>query len=140
MQDSCNCHHLDTCSDVKQSASLFWFSGNRSKLSWLQAVGCCRLPSWGMLSLPSMHLVCRLEMQRPCRYLVEAPPNICTPTHLAYAAAKIAEGAPDVMQLEVLEESDCEKLDMGCYLAVAACSAEPPKFIQLTYKPKGTLA
>lgn len=72
-----------------------------------------------------------------CRYLVEAPPNICTPTHLANAAAKIAEGAADVMKLEVLEKEDCEKLNMGCYLAVAACSAEPPKFIHLTYKPKG---
>ena len=43
------------------------------------------------------------------------------------------------MQLEVLEKEDCEKLNMGCYLAVAACSAEPPKFIHLTYKPKGRL-
>lgn len=71
------------------------------------------------------------------RYLVEAPPNICTPTHLANAAAKIAEGASDVMQLQILEKEDCEKLNMGCYLAVAACSAEPLKFIHLTYKPKG---
>ena len=71
------------------------------------------------------------------RYLVEAPPNICTPTHLANAAAKIAEGASDVMKLEILEKADCEKLNMGCYLAVAACSEEPPKFIHLTYKPKG---
>ena len=64
-----------------------------------------------------------------CRYLVEAPPNICTPTHIANAAAKIAEGAPDVMKLEVLEKEDCEKLKMGCFLAVAACSEEPLKFI-----------
>lgn len=68
---------------------------------------------------------------------MEAPPNICTPTHLANAAAKIAEGASDVMTLEVLEKEDCEKLQMGCYLAVAACSEEPLKFIHLTYKPKG---
>lgn len=42
-----------------------------------------------------------------------------------------------MMQLQILEKEDCEKLNMGCYLAVAACSAEPPKFIHLTYKPKG---
>lgn len=42
------------------------------------------------------------------------------------------------MQLEVLEKEDCEKLKMGCYLAVAACSTEPLKFIHLTYKPKGS--
>ena len=74
-----------------------------------------------------------------CRYLVEAPPNVCTPTHLAQAAARIAESASDVMALEVLEKEECEKLGMGLYLAVAACSAEPPKFIHLTYKPKGVL-
>ena len=41
------------------------------------------------------------------------------------------------MTLKVLEKEDCEKLGMGCYLGVAEASAEPPKFIHLTYKPKG---
>ena len=72
-----------------------------------------------------------------CRYLVEAPPNICTPSHLAQAAAIIADSAKEVMELEVLDKEECEKLKMGCYLAVAACSQEPLKFIPLTYKPKG---
>ncbi|PSC76746.1 aminopeptidase family isoform B [Micractinium conductrix] len=71
------------------------------------------------------------------RYLVEAPPNVCTPTHLAHAAAEIAASAPEVMQLEVLEKADCEKLGMGLYLGVAEASAEPPKFVHLTYTPKG---
>lgn len=30
-----------------------------------------------------------------------------------------------------------QKLNMGSYLGVAACSEEPPKFIHLTYKPQG---
>lgn len=72
-----------------------------------------------------------------CRYLVEAPPNVCTPSHLAQAAATIAESAKGVMELEVLNKEECEKMKMGCYLAVAACSTEPLKFIHLTYKPKG---
>ncbi|KAL4431101.1 hypothetical protein ABPG75_006357 [Micractinium tetrahymenae] len=71
------------------------------------------------------------------RYLVEAPPNVCTPTHLAEAAAKIAADASDVMKLEVLEKAECEKLGMGLYLGVAEASQEPPKFIHLTYTPKG---
>ncbi|KAL4421979.1 hypothetical protein ABPG77_011002 [Micractinium sp. CCAP 211/92] len=71
------------------------------------------------------------------RYLVEAPPNVCTPTHLAEAAAKIAADASDVMKLEVLEKADCEKLGMGLFLGVAEASQEPPKFIHLTYTPKG---
>ncbi len=68
---------------------------------------------------------------------MEAPPNICTPTHIAGAAQKISESSPDVMKLEVLEEEDCRKLGMGCFLGVSACSAEPPKFVHLTYTPEG---
>lgn len=71
------------------------------------------------------------------RYLVESPPNVATPSYLAHAAQRIAEGAPDVMQLEVLERDQCEALGMGCFLGVAEASAEPPKFIHLTYTPKG---
>ncbi len=74
------------------------------------------------------------------RYLVEAPPNVCTPTHLADAAAAIAAGAPDVMKLQVLEKEQCEALGMGLYLGVAEASAEPPKFIHLTYTPPGGAA
>ena len=79
------------------------------------------------------------KMFVPCSYLVEAPPNICTPTHIAKAAQAIAESAPDVMSLEVLEKADCEAMGMGCFLGVAECSAEPLKFVHLTYKPKGRL-
>lgn len=71
------------------------------------------------------------------RYLVEAPPNVCTPTHLADAAAEIAAGASDVMKLKVLEKEECEALGMGLYLGVAEASAEAPKFIHLTYTPPG---
>ena len=41
------------------------------------------------------------------------------------------------MSLEVLEKADCEAMGMGCFLGVAECSAEPLKFVHLTYKPKG---
>ena len=72
------------------------------------------------------------------RYLVESPPNVCTPTYLAEAAAAIAVSAPDVMKLEVLEKEQCEALGMGCYLGVSEASKEPPKFIHLTYTPPTT--
>ena len=71
------------------------------------------------------------------RYLVEAPPNVCTPTHLAKTAKYIADQSGGTATLKVLEKEDCVKLGMGSYLGVAACSAEPPKFIHLTYKPAG---
>ena len=73
------------------------------------------------------------------RYLVEAPPNICTPTHIARAAQAIADSAPDVMTCQILEEADCKAMGMGCFLGVAECSEEPLKFVHLTYKPEGDL-
>lgn len=69
------------------------------------------------------------------RYLVEAPPNVCTPSHLAAAAKHIANMCPECMSLKVLEKEDCEALGMGLYLGVAEASKEPPKFIHLKYSP-----
>ena len=67
------------------------------------------------------------------KYLVEAPPNVCTPTHMAEAAEHISK-ISDRMSLTVHEKEFCEKEGMGLYLGVAECSAEAPKFIHLTYK------
>ena len=36
---------------------------------------------------------------------MEAPANVCTPTHLAEAAETIARGASDVLKVEVLAPS-----------------------------------
>jgi len=71
------------------------------------------------------------------RYLVEAPPNICNPAHLADAARSCAALYPDTMSLKVLGRAECEALGMGCYLGVAECSELEPQFIHLTYKPAG---
>lgn len=74
--------------------------------------------------------------QLNCRYLIEAPANVCTPTYLAHAAEHIAAISPDVMSLKVLEREQCQALGMGLFLGVAQGSDEPPKFIHLTYTPK----
>jgi leucyl aminopeptidase len=71
------------------------------------------------------------------RYLVEAPANVCTPRHLAAAAAHIQAINPDRFKLKVLEEVDCKKLGMGLFLGVAQGSDEPLRFIHLTYTPEG---
>lgn len=71
------------------------------------------------------------------RHLVNAPPNVCTPTHLAECAKAIAAESDGCMTLQVLERAQCEALNMGLYLGVSEASAEPPKFIHLTYKPAG---
>lgn len=70
-----------------------------------------------------------------CRDLVAAPANYITPTKLSEVAKEIA--AEVGLECEILERDDCTKLGMGSYLAVSQGAAEPPKFIHLTYKPKG---
>ena len=73
----------------------------------------------------------------PPRYLVETPANICKPAYLAEAAKQVADSAPDVLKLEVLEEAECEEMGMGLFLAVSECSEAPGKLIHLTYTPPG---
>ncbi|NJM68028.1 MAG: leucyl aminopeptidase [Acaryochloris sp. RU_4_1] len=70
------------------------------------------------------------------RELVAAPANVVTPSFLAETAAQIATEYG--LTLEVLEREDCEAQGMGAFLGVALASDLPPKFIHLTYKPKGT--
>ncbi|TVQ08479.1 MAG: leucyl aminopeptidase [Leptolyngbya sp. DLM2.Bin27] len=70
------------------------------------------------------------------RELVSAPANVVTPELLAQTAQDIAT-AHD-LELEILDQEQCEALGMGAYLGVARASDLPPKFIHLTYKPTGT--
>lgn len=70
------------------------------------------------------------------RELVSAPANIVTPITLAETAEAIAQEYG--LELEILEQAECEKLGMGAFLGVAKASDLPPKFIHLTYRPEGT--
>lgn len=70
------------------------------------------------------------------RELVAAPPNIVTSVTMAETAQAIAQEYG--LEIEILEQEDCEKLGMGAFLGVARASDIPPKFIHLTYKPNGT--
>ena len=70
------------------------------------------------------------------RELVAAPANELTPVTMAEIAQEIA--SEHGLEIEILEREDCEKLGMGAFLGVAQASDLPPKFIHLTYKPKGT--
>ncbi len=60
------------------------------------------------------------------------PGNHCTPTYLAEQAIEL--GKRHGLKVEVLEKKDCEKLGMGCFLAVAQGSRQPPKFIVMEYR------
>jgi leucyl aminopeptidase len=59
------------------------------------------------------------------------PGNHCTPTYLAAQAVEL--GKRHGIKVEVLDQKDCEKLGMGCFLAVAQGSKQPPKFIVMEY-------
>ena len=67
------------------------------------------------------------------RDLANHPGNVCTPTFLANTAEELTK-AYDSISLEVLEESDMEKLGMGAFLSVSVGSDEPGKMIVLQYK------
>jgi leucyl aminopeptidase len=69
------------------------------------------------------------------RDLVNAPANEVHPTHLAGVAEEIAREAG--LRVEVLDRAECERLGMGAFLGVAAGSEQPPRFIHLTYVPRG---
>jgi leucyl aminopeptidase len=70
------------------------------------------------------------------RELVAAPANVVTPMSMAQTAQDLA--AEYGMTIKILEREDCEALGMGAFLGVAQASEMPPKFVHLTYTPKGT--
>ncbi|MBE9030583.1 leucyl aminopeptidase [filamentous cyanobacterium LEGE 11480] len=70
------------------------------------------------------------------RELVAAPANYVTPMSMADMAQELAQTYG--LELQILEQAECEALGMGAFLGVAMASDMPPKFIHLTYKPAGT--
>lgn len=69
------------------------------------------------------------------RDLVNSPANDVHPTYLAKVATRIAREAR--LGVKVLDRAECQKLGMGAFLGVAMGSAQPPKFIHLSYTPGG---
>ena len=65
------------------------------------------------------------------RRLAITPANDMTPSHLAEEAVEAAQESG--LQIEVLDEDRCRKEGMGSFLSVAQGSAQPPKFIVMTY-------
>jgi len=59
------------------------------------------------------------------------PGNICTPTYLANQAREL--GGRHGFEVKILDQEDIEKLGMNAFLAVAAGSRQPPKFIVMEY-------
>jgi len=68
------------------------------------------------------------------RDLVNEPPNILTPAELARRASAMAQELG--LEVEVWDETQIQQAGMGAFYGVAQGSANPPRFIQLTYKPQ----
>ncbi|CAN8064576.1 unnamed protein product [Agarophyton chilense] len=67
--------------------------------------------------------------------LVNAPANTLTPETLAAASKQVAD--EEGLEIKVMGRTECQKMGMGMYLGVGRGSADEPKFIHMTYKPKG---
>ena len=69
------------------------------------------------------------------RDMANEPANLMTPTIIAARAQQMA--AELGIECTVIERAEAERLKMGSYLSVANGSAQPPKFIVLTYRGAG---
>jgi len=67
------------------------------------------------------------------RNLGNLPGNVCTPRYLAAQAKELARTHRSI-RAKVFDEAQIRRLKMGCLLAVARGSAEPPRFIVLEYR------
>ncbi len=66
------------------------------------------------------------------RDLANHPGNVCTPTYIAEIATQLANDYQSI-EIDVLEETDMEKLGMGSFLSVSKGSDEPGKMVILQY-------
>lgn len=70
------------------------------------------------------------------RDLVNEPPSMTTPTHLAETAKKLVKGQAN-MSSEVLGPKEMRALGMEAILGIARGSDEEPRFIKLSYRGRG---
>jgi leucyl aminopeptidase len=74
------------------------------------------------------------ECSNLARELANEPSNALTPRTFANRGAALASEAG--LGVEILDETQIEKLGMGLLLGVAKGSLEPPRVLVLTYEPK----
>ena len=71
------------------------------------------------------------------RDLGNRPPNVCTPSHLAETARKLAARYRK-LKVKVLGEPEMRKLGMGALLSVTQGADEPPRLIVIEYRNGST--
>lgn len=70
---------------------------------------------------------------RLTKTLTNLPANHCTPTFLGETALALTKDN-DKLAVKVLDKAAIQELGMGALLAVAKGSAEPPRFIEISYR------
>lgn len=70
-----------------------------------------------------------------CKELGNLPANVCTPSHLARTAQKIARQNRN-LTTRILNEAEMKRLGMHSLLSVTAGTKEPAKLIVMQYKGK----
>lgn len=77
-----------------------------------------------------------VEAQIAAMFLVDHPSNIKTPVFMGNHAKD--SGARHGFDVKVIEQKELKKIGMDALLAVGQGSANPPVFIIMEYKPKGS--
>ena len=75
------------------------------------------------------------EAQNYVRDLVNEPGNVINPITLAEEAKRLAEELG--LECKIYDEKEIQKMGMLALWSVGKGSATPPRFIHLTYRPKG---
>lgn len=69
------------------------------------------------------------------RRLVTLPANVLTPAKMVEEAHRVAQAGG--FSIKIFDQKACEKMGMGAFLAVARGSRNEPRFVHLSYRPKG---
>lgn len=71
--------------------------------------------------------------QNTAKDVANEPPNVATPSYVAKEAKKLAKQFDDIVNVNILDEKQMQKLGMGCFLAVSQGSDEEGKIAVIEY-------
>ena len=122
------------------SSELYWFDQHKSEAPKTTRIARITLLSDGrsksQVNRAARHANALHAGMELTRNLGNQPPNICNPPYLAKEARKLAE--PGRVKVQVLDESQLEKLGMGAFMSVTRGSAVSGKLLIINYR--GTAA
>ncbi|OHB70577.1 MAG: hypothetical protein A2W23_00445 [Planctomycetes bacterium RBG_16_43_13] len=111
-------------------------NGNNHKNIYLESVGIVALTPAEEGKIRTGVSKGELYSRATCfaRDLVNEPASVMTPRKLAEVAKSISKRG---ISIKIFDEGQIKKMGMGGLLGVSIGSAEPPRFVHLTYKSPG---